>query len=59
MANRGAAEMIHTIAATFALSTILGSIIAILLLKGYNYIAALVVVTYLLCGLGMVIYALA
>ena len=55
--------MIYTVtiavAATFAISTILGSIIAILLLKGYNYTAALVVVAYLLCGLGMVIYALA
>lgn len=47
------------VVATLAISTILGSIIAILLLKGYNYIAALVVVTYLLCGLGMVSYALA
>lgn len=45
------------VVATLAISTILGSIIAILLLKGY--IAALVVVTYLLCGLGTVIHALA
>lgn len=58
-----ATEMIYTVtiavAATFAISIILGSIVATLLLKGYNYAAALAVVTYLLCGLGTVIYALA
>jgi hypothetical protein len=62
MVDRGAAEMIHALItamlASFAVSTILGCIVATLILKGHVYTAALITVVYLVSCLGMVIYAL-
>ncbi len=45
--------------AAFAASATLGHVVTALWLRGHVYTAALVVITYLLCGLGIVIYALA
>lgn len=54
-----AVTMIAAMLIAFALSTILGCVIAVLMFEGYNYTAALITIAYLVGGLGMVIYALA
>lgn len=61
MVNRGAAEISTEtiIALMLAASATLGHVVVAFWLRGHVYTAALVVITYLLCGLGMVIYALA
>lgn len=43
----------------FAMSSILGCAVMMLMFKGHNYTAALITVVYLVGCLGMVIYALA
>lgn len=48
-------SLIAAILTAFALSTILGYVIAVLMFKGHNYTAALMTIAYL----GMAIYALA
>ena len=48
-----------TIALMLAANAALSLGVAMLWLRGHVWTAALVVITYLLCGLGMVIYALA
>lgn len=53
------ASLIAAMLTAFALSTVLGCVIAVLMFKGHNYTAALITIAYLVGCLGMVIYALA